>query len=982
MRREEREQREGKEGVKAWMISSSLLRPSVCAEETRPEGEKERGFHKDVFLGKGTYGAVWRVTKKDTGKIYAMKTVDMRNKKQSEKCVVVSRGWCCVCAFSRVLAANDREDAVNEIRILASVRHPNIIRFRESFIENDTLFIVCPPMCQSCDLCFPSCEFLLSGFCVPEQITDFANKTDVSVVISQHKKRGTFLSENTIWSIFIQVVLGLQYLHRHSILHRVSYIPPTHARICSDLIVFCMYPPNTQDLKSSNVFLTDTPVVAKIGDLGVAKVLKSAFTQTVIGTPFYISPEIWRKQPYNSKSDMWSLGCVLYEMCMLRHPFNASSPKELSQKILRCSYPPVIGYSDDMKNMVNNLLCVEAATRPSAPDVLADPLIKCRMNLIPKACVPTAAELAPARTAPPAASLTAGTFGSASARPASGGNSSHSGASSSSSSSSSTAGAVGESVSPPRPPEASTRTAAATEQILRTIAVPRNLSRIHLPPPAYVTPVSEQRTLSFLDEVQTGPGGMSVSKLCLDDEDADVPPRPVEHSTVEEVLPKEPQQPQQQHVQVLPTVPAVPAVAVAAAVPQTVVPSAAAEKSAPVVPVPVPVAIPTPVPRPAAPVEPPVAVPVAVPETQPLGQPPAKRHFKFDSQPFKDPPVAVAAEPAPPPERRAAVRRSIVPRPSVPDDAPADRHPAQRFVFRRPSVVPPVHAEGAGSAGTVSSRAHEPPSRAEVPHVPPPHAPLPPPPPAVAVPESLPVCAEPAPPQSAAPGSAPEAADAFAAPVGVPAHAPISDRDRHNMMVQKFLRQRRHSVFFRPPQLLAAALEAAPPAPAEPPPPTATAAPPARRPSIAVAAPAPPRTEAPAPRHSVAVRRPSVVPLLARGAAASARGSAGATAGTARSPGRRAHAAGAGSSSSSSSAFAEPLPVAFGTRHARESVAPRRPAGAPGHGAGGASGAPARRASVVPGAGASHRSSVSSSSSGRRASVVPGARKSTLPVWR
>ena len=79
------------------MISSSLLRPSVCAEETRPEGEKERGFHKDVFLGKGTYGSVWRVTKKDTGKIYAMKTVDMRNKKQSEKCA--NRGLCGVVIF-------------------------------------------------------------------------------------------------------------------------------------------------------------------------------------------------------------------------------------------------------------------------------------------------------------------------------------------------------------------------------------------------------------------------------------------------------------------------------------------------------------------------------------------------------------------------------------------------------------------------------------------------------------------------------------------------------------------------------------------------------------------------------------------------------------------------------------------------------------------------------------------------------------------
>lgn len=74
------------------------------------------------------------------------------------------------------------------------------------------------------------------------QITDFANKTDVSVVISQHKKRGTFLSENTIWSIFIQVVLGLQYLHRHSILHRVSFISPLfHLFLPFFLISFCAH---------------------------------------------------------------------------------------------------------------------------------------------------------------------------------------------------------------------------------------------------------------------------------------------------------------------------------------------------------------------------------------------------------------------------------------------------------------------------------------------------------------------------------------------------------------------------------------------------------------------------------------------------------------------------------------------------------------------------------------------------------------------
>ena len=172
-----------------------------------------------------------------------------------------------------------------------------------------------------------------------------------------------------------------------------------------------------QDLKAANVFLTDMPVVAKIGDMGVAKVLKSACTQTVIGTPYYISPEIWRKQPYNSKSDMWSLGCLLYEMCMLRRPFNASSPKELAQKILRCSYPPVIGYSDDMKNMVNALLCVEANLRPSANDILQNPVIKCRMNLIPKACTPKEEELAP-MTSSSRFALSSKSRGSSTAKPA------------------------------------------------------------------------------------------------------------------------------------------------------------------------------------------------------------------------------------------------------------------------------------------------------------------------------------------------------------------------------------------------------------------------------------------------------------------------------------------------------------------------------------------------------------------------------------
>lgn len=64
----------------------------------------------------------------------------------------------------------------------------------------------------------------------------------------------------------------------------------------------------------------------KIGDLGVARVLgtNTHFAQTCVGTPYYLSPELCTGNPYNAKSDVWALGCVLYEMCTLKHPFDAS----------------------------------------------------------------------------------------------------------------------------------------------------------------------------------------------------------------------------------------------------------------------------------------------------------------------------------------------------------------------------------------------------------------------------------------------------------------------------------------------------------------------------------------------------------------------------------------------------------------------------------------------------------------------------------
>ena len=71
-----------------------------------------------------------------------------------------------------------------------------------------------------------------------------------------------------------------------------------------------------RDLKSANIFLTKNLSV-KIGDFGISKVLEHSSAITCIGTPLYLSPEVCNNQPYGFSSDMWALGCILYEMCTL-----------------------------------------------------------------------------------------------------------------------------------------------------------------------------------------------------------------------------------------------------------------------------------------------------------------------------------------------------------------------------------------------------------------------------------------------------------------------------------------------------------------------------------------------------------------------------------------------------------------------------------------------------------------------------------------
>lgn len=162
----------------------------------------------------------------------------------------------------------------------------------------------------------------------------------------------TYIEESEIWSILIQIMRGLLCLHSNDIVHR--------------------------DIKSANIFLYDDGVV-KIGDLNVSKIVKGGLFFTQTGTPYYASPEVWRDQPYNSKSDVWSLGCIAYELMAHSPPFKAENMAALYKTIIRGKVPKIVSdyeYSDDIKDLVKLMLKVDYNLRPSIKTILEYPIVQ------------------------------------------------------------------------------------------------------------------------------------------------------------------------------------------------------------------------------------------------------------------------------------------------------------------------------------------------------------------------------------------------------------------------------------------------------------------------------------------------------------------------------------------------------------------------------------------------------------------------------
>ncbi|XP_064595853.1 serine/threonine-protein kinase Nek9-like [Liolophura sinensis] len=262
------------------------------------------GFEKIRTVGKGAYGAAVLYRKKDDDSLVILKEINMHD-----------------------LNAAERNLALNEVRVLAMLDHPNIISYYDSFEEDGVIMIE----------------------------MEYADGGTMSQFLAQQERP---LEEKEVLGMFQQIVAAIRHVHEHNILHR--------------------------DLKTANIFLTKEGVV-KVGDFGISKMLSTSNkgANTVLGTPYYISPEMCEGKAYNDRSDIWALGCILYEIACLQKTFEGSNLPALVNKIMKGQFAPVKGnYSQELKQLIADMLLQKPEDRPSANEILYQrlPEMMCRFE--------------------------------------------------------------------------------------------------------------------------------------------------------------------------------------------------------------------------------------------------------------------------------------------------------------------------------------------------------------------------------------------------------------------------------------------------------------------------------------------------------------------------------------------------------------------------------------------------------------------------
>ena len=223
------------------------------------------------------------------------------------------------------LNKKEQENSVNEVRILASIHSQFVIGYKEAFLDESSNAL--------------------------NIVMEYADDGDLQTKIRKMRQEGGFFKESLIWEYALQMIKGLKALHDKKIMHR--------------------------DLKSANIFLFKKNHLCKLGDMNVSKVIKDKVLLTQTGTPYYASPEVWRDESYSYKSDLWSIGCVIYELCEQHPPFLGKNLDELFEEVCR-GKPKRINriYSDDLWKMIMMLLQTDVNKRADCDSFLNSKLIK------------------------------------------------------------------------------------------------------------------------------------------------------------------------------------------------------------------------------------------------------------------------------------------------------------------------------------------------------------------------------------------------------------------------------------------------------------------------------------------------------------------------------------------------------------------------------------------------------------------------------
>ncbi|CAD8178420.1 unnamed protein product [Paramecium pentaurelia] len=210
------------------------------------------------------------------------------------------------------LSLKQQNEAYREAQIMHTLNHPNIVSYYNSQLRKDKLNI----FMEFCE------DDLYNYIC-----------------------RNPSPTENQVWQWTIQLLEGVEYLHSQKIMHR--------------------------DIKPNNILMKSN--VLKISDLGVSKSLISTqqLQTTKVGTPLYLAPELIRNRPYDSKIDIWALGCVIYFICQGDPPFGGSNIISLGYNIVNKSPKPInCKYSRKLQSLIFKLLNKVPEFRPTATQAL------------------------------------------------------------------------------------------------------------------------------------------------------------------------------------------------------------------------------------------------------------------------------------------------------------------------------------------------------------------------------------------------------------------------------------------------------------------------------------------------------------------------------------------------------------------------------------------------------------------------------------